>query len=154
MRYEKRINLLAAALVASVIMISAHQQVGLSAVKLRSQQEQAAQVEFITPGELKAKIEKHEPVTIVDLRAPAVYAQSDNTIKGSVHAKVRKVAYQLRNIPPDKEIIIYCACSADEAAIIGAQALSAKGFKRVRVLKGGWNAWLQAGGQVQSKPKF
>jgi rhodanese-related sulfurtransferase len=153
MRFKKRINLLAA-LVACVTMTSAHQQVGLSAVKLQSNQEQAAQVEFITPDELKTKIEKNEPVTIVDLRAPNVYAQSDNTIKGSVHTKVRKVASRLRTIPPDKLIVTYCACSSDEAAIIGARSLMAKGFKRVLVLKGGWNAWLQAGGQVQPKPRI
>ncbi|HET8678381.1 MAG TPA: rhodanese-like domain-containing protein [Blastocatellia bacterium] len=143
-----------AAFVACGSMTLACQQVGLSAIKPQSQQEHAVQVEFITPAELKAKIEKNEPVTIVDLRAPSIYAQSDSKIKGSVFMKVRRVTSRLRNVPLDKEIITYCACPADEAAIIGAQALLSSGFKRVRVLKGGWNAWRQAGGQVQPKPKI
>jgi rhodanese-related sulfurtransferase len=110
-------------------------------------------VEFITPQELKAKIASNEPVLVVDLRGPSVYAQSDKTIKGSLHTKVRKVVYRLRLIPREREVITYCACPADEAALIGARALLANGFKKVRVLKGGWNAWLEGGGQVQSKPR-
>jgi rhodanese-related sulfurtransferase len=127
MRIKKVIRVMAA-VVACATMTSALQQVGLSAVKPRRRQEQAAQVEFITPAELKAKIEKNEPVTIVDLRAPNTFAQSDNTIKGSVHTAVRKVAFRLRNTPPDKEIVTYCACPADESAIIGARAYG-QGFQ-------------------------
>ena len=114
---------------------------------------QAQEVEFITPEELKQKISKNETITIVDLRGPSVFAESDRTVKGSLHTKVRKVVYRLREIPRDREIITYCACQADEAAIMGAQSLLSGGFKKVRVLKGGWNAWLAAGGQVQPKPK-
>ncbi|HJQ68266.1 MAG TPA: rhodanese-like domain-containing protein [Blastocatellia bacterium] len=152
MRLKKAIRVMAA-IVACATAVAALQQVGRSAVRPRRRQDQAAQVDFITPAELKAKIEKNEPVTIVDLRAPNTYAQSDNTIKGSVHTAVRKVAFRLRDVPSDREVVTYCACPADESAIIGARALMARGFKRVRVLKGGWNAWLQAGGQVQPKPK-
>jgi len=110
-------------------------------------------VEFITAQELKAKMANNEPVFIVDLRGPSVFAQSDKTIKGSVHTKVRKVASRLREVPRDREVVTYCACPADEAALIGARSLLANGFKKVRVLKGGWNAWLEAGGQVKAKPK-
>ena len=110
-------------------------------------------IEFIAPEELKAKIANNEPVSIVDLRGPSVYARADKTIVGAVHAKVRRVVYRLREFPRDREVVTYCACPADEAAIIGAQSLLANGFKRVRVLKGGWNAWLQAGGQLRPRPR-
>ena len=113
----------------------------------------ATQVEIITPEELKQKIAKNEAITVVDLRGPSIFGESDRTLKGSLHTKVRKVVYRLREIPRDREIVTYCACPADEAAITGAQSLLAGGFKKVRVLKGGWTAWLAAGGQVQPKPK-
>jgi rhodanese-related sulfurtransferase len=51
------------------------------------------------------------------------------------------------------EVVTYCECPADEAAIIGARSLLTNGFKRVRVLKGGWNAWLKAGGQLKPRPR-
>ena len=148
------IVILAAALVVSETVTSAYQRVELAGTKPQNKQEQPGHVEFITPEELKAKIAKNEPVTIVDLRGPSVYAQSDQTIRGSVHMKVRRVVSRLRDVPRDKEIVTYCACPNDEAAAIGARSLLAEGFKRVRVLKGGWNAWLQAAGQVQPKPKL
>jgi rhodanese-related sulfurtransferase len=118
----------------------------------QGKQVQPAAVEFITAEELKAKIAKNEPLAILDLRAESAYSQSNKTIKGSLHTKVRKVVSRLRDAPRDKEVITYCACPSDEAAAIAARSLTASGFKRVRVLKGGWNAWLQAGGQVQPRP--
>jgi rhodanese-related sulfurtransferase len=111
----------------------------------------AADINFITAEELKAKVDKNEPVTIVDLRGPTVYAEATKTIKGSIHTKVRRVDHRLRDLPRDREVVLYCACASDEAAIIGARNLMTKKFTRVRVLKGGWKAWLEAGGQVQPK---
>jgi 3-mercaptopyruvate sulfurtransferase SseA len=52
-----------------------------------------------------------------------------------------------------REIVTYCACPSDEIAVRRAQVFMEAGFKRVRVLKGGWQAWLKAGGPVESKPK-
>jgi rhodanese-related sulfurtransferase len=122
-------------------------------LKPKSNPEKQAPIEFIAPEELKGKIANNEPVSIVDLRGPSVYARAERTIVGAVHAKVRRVVYRLREFPRDREVVTYCACPADEAAIIGARALLANGFKRVRVLKGGWNAWLQAGGQLRPRPR-
>ena len=152
MRVKKWIGL-AAALAAFGNVSFAHQKVDPSGANPGNKQEQHVQVEFITPEELKAKIASNEPVAIVDLRAPSLYAQSDKTIKGSVHMKVRRVATRLRSVPRDREIIPYCACPSDEAATLAARTLIANGFTRVRVLKGGWTAWLRAGGQLQPKPK-
>ncbi|MFY9557066.1 MAG: rhodanese-like domain-containing protein, partial [Blastocatellia bacterium] len=83
----------------------------------------------------------------------SLYAQSNQTIKGAVHTKVRRVSSRFRELPRDREVIVYCACPADEAAIIGARDLRSNGFQRVRVLKGGWYAWLKAGGPVQPRPR-
>ena len=124
-----------------------------SGIQPKRKPQPPAAVEFIAPEELKAKIANNERVFIVDLRGPSVYAQADKTIKGAVHAKVRRVVYRLREVPRDTEVVTYCACPADEAAIIGAQSLMANDFKHVRVLKGGWNAWLQAGGQLRPRPR-
>ncbi|HXG91390.1 MAG TPA: rhodanese-like domain-containing protein [Blastocatellia bacterium] len=152
MRFKKLIGLLIAIMTACGIF--AHPKAAVLAAAPRPAQNKAAQVEFITAEQLKAKIAAKEPVMIVDLRGQSAYDASDQTVKGSLHTKVRKVAYRLRELPRDREIVTYCSCPADEAAIIGAQNLLAKGFTRVRVLKGGWNAWLQAGGQVEPKPRL
>ena len=141
-----------AALAACGTIAFAYQKPDAPPERPQGKQDQPAAVEFITAEELKAKIAKNEPLAILDLRAESAYSQSDKTIKGSLHTKVRKVVTRLRDAPRDKEVVTYCACPSDEAAVIAARSLMASGFKRVRVLKGGWNAWLQAGGQVQPRP--
>jgi len=152
MRLSKRIAVVAAALAACANIALAYQTPDVQREKPKSKQDQPIPVVFITAEELKAKIAKNEPLAILDLRAESAYSQSDKTIKGSLHTKVRKVVTRLRDAPRDKEVITYCACPSDEAAAIAARSLMASGFKRVRVLKGGWNAWVQAGGQMERRP--
>jgi len=115
--------------------------------------EQSKKVEFMAAEELKARIANNRPVTVVDVRGPSVYAQSDKTVQGAIHTKVRRVVYRLREIPRDSEVVTYCACAADEAAVIAARSLMASGFTKVRVLRGGWSAWLQADGQLGPRSK-
>src|SRR5215471_14509780 len=106
-------------------------------------------VEFIAAEELKKRIADNNPVTIVDVRGQNAYLQSDKIVQGAIHSQVRRVVHRLREVPRDSEVVTYCACPADEAAIIAARSLLSSGFKNVRVLKGGWNAWLEAGGQMR-----
>src|SRR5258705_3818465 len=118
----------------------------------------APEIALITAEELKAKLARNEPVAIIDVRATSSFADSDNQIKGAIHVKLRRLKYRLgfpplKNIPLDREILTYCACPADESALSAAQVLMGSGFKRVRALKGGWNAWLKGRGQVERLPK-
>ena len=115
-------------------------------------------VEMISAEELKAKVTSNHPVTIIDVRSSEGYAASNTTVKGAIHFKVRKLrsrlAYPpLKNIPKDQEIVTYCACPKDQASIAAAQILQAGGFKRVRVLQGGWQEWLRANGPVEPRMK-
>ena len=115
-----------------------------------------ATVEMITAEELKAKLAGNEPVMIIDVRSPQGYAASTTTIKGAIHFKGRKLKSRLKyaplkDLPKDREIVTYCACPNDESSISAAQVLQASGFKRVRVLQGGWNGWLQAKGPVEPR---
>lgn len=152
MKIKQCTSLFVVVLAACPLTNLGYQKVDLSGMKPPTRTEQQP-VEFITPEELKTKIAKNEAVAIIDIRSPRLYAESDRTIKGAVHTKVRRVAHRLREIPRDRDIVTYCACPNDEASSIAARALLGSGFKRVRVLKGGWNAWIQAGGPVQPKPK-
>ena len=111
-------------------------------------------VEFVTVEELKAKVAAGGPVTIIDVRAAAVYAAADEKIKGALRLKLRRLRSRLghpplKDLPRDREVVTYCACPADDAGIRAARLLAQAGFKRVRVLKGGWEAWLAAGGPIE-----
>ena len=129
---------------------------GLSAVTIQAQTPSA--VDTISAEELKTKVTANHPVTIIDVRSSEAYAASSNTIKGALHFKLRKLKSRiafapLKDLPKDREIVTYCACPKDEASISAAQILQASGFKRVRVLQGGWQEWLKANGPVQTRTK-
>ena len=118
----------------------------------------SAAVEFITGEELKSKITKNERVTIIDVRSASSYTGSKDIIKGAIHVKLRRLKARLafpplKNVPRDAEVITYCACPSDEASVRAAEVLLDAGFKRVRVLKGGWQEWMKVRGQVEPRPK-
>jgi len=130
--------------------------IGLAAVAARAQTDPA--VQMISAEELKTKFTGNQPMTIIDVRSSEGYATSNSTVKGSLHFKLRKLKSRLafpplKDLPKDREIITYCACPNDESSIAAAQILQASGFKRVRVLQGGWQGWLKANGPVEPRGK-
>jgi len=130
--------------------------VGLAAIAAQAQADPA--VQMITAEELKTKFTDNQPITIIDVRSSDGYANSNKTVKGALHFKLRKLKARLtfppfKDLPKDREIITYCACPNDESSIAAAQILQASGFKRVRVLQGGWQGWLKVNGPVEPRAK-
>src|SRR5262245_61464869 len=131
---------------------------GLSALTIQAQAPPTPSVATITADELKAKMAGNEAVTIIDVRGSEAFASASQTIKGSIHFKTRKLKSRLafpplKDLSKDREIVTYCSCPNDEASIAAAQILQAGGFKRVRVLQGGWVEWLKANGPVEPRAK-
>lgn len=104
----------------------------------------------ITVDELKSKFARNEQITIIDVRG-GDYDASQTKIKGAIRIAPGDIESHLKQIPRDKEIVTYCACSTDGGSVKAAQVLRSNGFTRVRALKGGWNAWNEAGGAVEPK---
>ncbi len=130
--------------------------IALTAIAAHAQSTPA--IETITAEELKAKLTGNQPVVIIDVRSSEGFAAATNTVKGSIHFKLRKLRSRLyhaplKDLPKDREIVTYCACPNDESSIAAAQILLASGFKRVRVLQGGWQQWLKAKGPIESRSK-
>jgi rhodanese-related sulfurtransferase len=128
---------------------------GLSALTVQAQ---TPAVDMISADELKAKLAGNQNVTIIDVRSAEAYATATQTIKGAIHFKTRKLKSRLpypplKDIPKDREIVTYCSCPKDQASIAAAQILQAGGFKRVRVLQGGWQEWLKVNGPVEPRVK-
>lgn len=48
-------------------------------------------------------------------------------------------------LPAAKDLVLYCDCPDDAASAAVAQALKAKGFANVKILRGGLKAWMEAG---------
>ena len=130
--------------------------IGLTAIAAHAQTDPA--VQMISAEELKTKVAANQPIILIDVRSSQGYANSSNTMKGAIHFKLRKLKSRLafppfKDLPKDREIVTYCACPNDESSIAAAQILLASGFKRVSVLKGGWQGWLRANGPVEPRAK-
>ena len=130
----------------------------LSALTIQAQTPAPPTVDMISADELKTKLAGNQTVTIIDVRGAQSYAAASQTIKGAIHFKTRnlksRLAYSpLKDLPKDREIVTYCSCPKDESSIAAAQILQASGFKRVRVLQGGWLEWLRVNGPVEPRAK-
>jgi rhodanese-related sulfurtransferase len=147
---------LSVALLAASTPAIAHRKAATqsAAPQPKQQPAKAVEIECMTVEELKSKIEKNEPVTIIDARSKSSYGPSDKKIKGAIRVPEENVAARAKDIPHDKEVVIYCACPDDGTSVRVARQLLELGFKQARALKGGWNAWMQANGPVESKPKL
>ncbi|MEK6279681.1 MAG: rhodanese-like domain-containing protein [Acidobacteriota bacterium] len=141
----------------SVLLCSLNVGIGANAGRFNEAFGQAKvdqQVEFITAQELKAKLARNEPVTIIDVRSATGLPATGNKIKGAIYVKLRRLKSRLafpplRDVPRTQEVVTYCACPNDEASVRAAQVLREAGFTRARALKGGWVVWKNANGQVE-----
>jgi membrane protein DedA with SNARE-associated domain/rhodanese-related sulfurtransferase len=94
----------------------------------------------VLPSELSAMLESGAPAVVLDVRTLERRLQT-GWIPGSVH--VRDVS-ELQ-LSPDEEVFVYCDCPNDASAAVVARKLKENGFRRVRPLAGGVDAWRSAG---------
>ena len=85
-----------------------------------------------------------EPI-IVDVRSPTARALEPRRIPGALHVTLDEIAKHMKDLPRDREIILYCTCPSEASAAGVARVLMNHGFKKVRPLHGGLDAWRAAG---------
>ena len=91
-------------------------------------------------------------VVVVDARSDVAFR--DGHIPGAISLPVADVAATLAQqslpLPVDRDIVTYCDASMGaDAEYVGRLLEDALGCDRVRVLEGGFDAWLQAGAPVE-----
>jgi membrane protein DedA with SNARE-associated domain/rhodanese-related sulfurtransferase len=82
---------------------------------------------------------------IVDLRHPLDYLPDPRVLPGAVRIGPSEIAQHAERIPRDRDIILYCTCPSEETSAKVALQLHRLGITRVRPLRGGFDAWKQAG---------
>ena len=102
-----------------------------ASTQTKSDQPKAPDVQTITAEELKVKLAKKDPVTILDVRASDSYVSSENKIEGAIFVRFRRLRSRLaqpplKDVPRDREIVTYCACPNEETSIRAAHVLLAK----------------------------
>ena len=97
----------------------------------------------ITPMELSELIDGGISPLILDVR-PEMQRSASGWIPGAVFVRTIGEA----ELTPRDEVVVYCDCPNEASAAVLARALTKHGFKRVRPLAGGFEAWRSAGHQV------
>ncbi|KLD63277.1 sulfurtransferase [Dyella japonica DSM 16301] len=106
----------------------------------------------ITVQELNDELNKGRTPAIVDVRSEAARILDSRVIPGALLADVNSVDLIVNAVPLDAELVIYCTCPNEASAALVAKALMSRGYKRVRPLLGGLDAWDEAGYPVNRAP--
>ena len=96
----------------------------------------------ITVAELRDRIDGDERPFLIDVGSSLAKARPH--IPGAVTLDLDAIA-RLADFPDDREIVVYCACPNEVSARRAAQILLQRGYRRVRPLAGGIDAWVKAG---------
>jgi rhodanese-related sulfurtransferase len=103
----------------------------------------------ISIDDLNALLQSGSVTTILDARSPERREQL-----GWIPGSIQLHDLGELQLDPQHEVIVYCDCPNDATAAVVAKQLQARGFKRVRPLAGGIDAWRAQGFPVdQSPPK-
>ena len=87
---------------------------------------------------------------IVDVRSPTALTLDPRRIPGALHVPLHEAQQHLTDLPRDREIVAYCTCPNEASAAQVAKLLMNNGFRRVRPLYGGLDAWIAAGYAVDA----
>jgi membrane protein DedA with SNARE-associated domain/rhodanese-related sulfurtransferase len=102
----------------------------------------------VSVDELRDLIDANKASAIVDVRSPLTQAATGR-IPGARAIDIKNIAKGFDGVAKDDEVIVYCACPNEATAVKVAQQLRKLGFKRIRPLHGGIDAWIGAGNEVE-----
>lgn len=92
-----------------------------------------------TPADVvKAQLDRHAKMAILDARAPSDY--TNEHIAGAVSVPFYDPAPYVDKLPKNAWLVAYCACPSAESGMLAA-ALQAKGFTKVTILAEGIGVW-------------
>ena len=93
----------------------------------------------ITVEDLKARRDRGDALTLVDVREPHEWAISD--LPGSLKVPLGTLPQRLAELSKDAEIVVHCKTGGRSARAV--QLLRDAGFRKVRNLAGGITRWSE-----------
>ncbi len=106
------------------------------------------QMARVSAAALGALIDGGARPLIVDVRSPS--ARSEGRIPGAVASSGDELSPTVLSHPRDAMVVVYCACPNDASAVLVARKLLQRGFRDVRPLAGGIDAWAAAGRTLEA----
>jgi membrane protein DedA with SNARE-associated domain/rhodanese-related sulfurtransferase len=103
----------------------------------------------ISVHELNDMMSRGQDPVVLDVRTAAHRRLDGRQIPGAHPVDLDALESTLERVPRDGEVVVYCACPNEATAAKVALKLRARGFRRVRPLGGGIDAWMSAGLAVE-----
>ncbi len=98
----------------------------------------------IDVAELRALMAAGEPLELIDVRGRTTQQVDQRRIPGATIMHLDEIEAGRFKAPPDRQIIVYCACPNEASAARAVRLLHARGYLRARPLLGGLDAWMAA----------
>jgi len=96
-------------------------------------------IQEIEPAELKERLDRGEPLVLVDVREAFERSIADLPDFGQRAISVKAIPFAAPHLDPDDEIVVYCRSGPRSAW--ATERLLEMGFPRVLNLRGGVLAW-------------
>jgi len=91
----------------------------------------------ITPAELSSRLKENPGLRLIDVREP--HEQEISNLEGSEMMPLGQFAARLQELDSAEELVIFCKSGTRSTRAL--EILVSAGFKKVKNLKGGINAW-------------
>ncbi|HET6804288.1 MAG TPA: DedA family protein/thiosulfate sulfurtransferase GlpE [Frateuria sp.] len=99
--------------------------------------------------ELAQALRSGRPPLVFDVRTAGSRQLDGRAIPGALPFDPSTLDTSLAGVPRERELVLYCNCPNEVSAARAAQLLMAQGYRRVRPLRGGLDAWAAAGHVVE-----
>jgi rhodanese-related sulfurtransferase len=109
----------------------------------------AQEIQSIKPEELKKWIESKANIVVVDNQPKGAY--DIEHIPGAVNFPWTAQIKAPINLPRNKLLILYCACTHEEDSTDVANQLMEFGYNNIKLLEGGWLRWVELGYPTEKK---
>ena len=93
----------------------------------------------ITATELRARLERREPIVLLDVREGWETALA--RLENAVHIPIEEIEMRVDELDPREETVVYCHHGIRSAAV--ADYLRQLGFAKVANLEGGLDEWAR-----------
>jgi len=109
-----------------------------------------ARVRECSVQEVHARVERHEPFHLLDVREDHEYVTG--YAQGAVHLGRGILERDIEKLIPDKDAEIVLYCGGGYRSVLAAVSLMEMGYTRVASMAGGIKAWRQAGLPIDPGP--
>ncbi|HEX4784017.1 MAG TPA: rhodanese-like domain-containing protein [Candidatus Sulfotelmatobacter sp.] len=107
----------------------------------------------ITAEALHALLASNQEVLVIDVRQPLDLLGDSVIIPGAQWFAPEEVHANPSLLPKERDLIVYCTCPSDKTSRIILRRALAKGFLRIKLLKGGLDGWRANGFPVEPYKK-